>query len=176
MRPLQRYVAVAVVAFLAGMAAMYSAVSGSSSSTLPPSVVSAPTHTVSAVVQAQDKSAARNAGAISKKTEKDPDKEVLQTGKMKDDSGTKHVAAVLDTPSGVTQLTVARPWMEWMGRHEVAIGYGLVDGDLARAAQYRLTFARVWNFYGTLQIEAFQVDRPSDRHPWNAVAYLNYRW
>lgn len=163
-------------AFIAGMITMYAALSGSSSGTLPSGLSSVPTYTISVVAVAQDKPTLRKHKAISKKVANDPSKEVLATGVVKDDSGKRTVSAVIDTPSGVTHLAVERPWAEFMLRQEASIGYGFVDGDMAREIQYRMTFARIWNFYGTLQVDAFQVERDTHKTPWNAMALLSYRW
>jgi len=171
-----KYLAIAAASFLAGLVSMYTVLRGSAETTLPPGVVSVPTYTITATVQAQDKPALRKAGAISKAVEKAPEKEVLQTGAVEDDSGSRTVAAVLDTGTGHTVLVEHRPWAELMSRHELGLGYGLADGDLARSVQYRWTFARLWDLYATAQGEARQIDRLTDRTSWSAMLYATARW
>ena len=167
----------ATVGFLLGLATMFSFTNRDRhGDTLSPGLASVPTHTVTVSVKAQDKGVLRDAGIIGKGTEKNPDKEVLQTGQVNGSDGKKTVAAVLDTKTGETALTVDRPFAEFMLRHEVGIGIGVVDGNMAKAVQYRGTVARIWNFYGTVQLEAFNVDRIEDNTPWNAMAFLSYRW
>jgi hypothetical protein len=166
----------ATVGFLLGLLVMFMLFKRGGTVGSIDGIYTGPTHTLAATVKAQDKGWLRKAGAIDKKTEQDTTKEVLQTGQVKGSDGKKTIAAVLDTKTGDTSLVVKRPFSEFMARQEVGIGYGLVDGDIAKAAQYRITFARVWNLYATVQVEAFQVDRLADRNPWNTMAFLSYRW
>jgi len=178
MTTLQKYLAVALISFFLGLCAMYAVVHRGKDKPMPTGDADVPRHDVemAAPVKALDKTVLEQRGAISGDTARSRDKEVLATGQVKSSDGKKTVAAVLDVKTGDTQLMENRAFSEWMARQEVGIGYGLVDGDFARAAQYRLTFVRAWRFYGTAQIEAFQVDRIEDRHPWNAMLFINYRW
>lgn len=178
MPSLYKYSAVALVAFLLGLMAMYAALHRGDDKPMQTADADVPTHDVSkdVPVKALDKKTLHDRGAISSATEKDKEKEVLATGKVKTSDGTKTVAAVLDTKTGDTGLTEHKPFMEFMKRHEFGVGYGLYDGTLAKGAQYRFTFGRIWKFYGTLQVEGFELDRMDNRHPWNAMAWATIRF
>lgn len=126
-----------------------------------------------APVQALDKAELKKRSIISSETAKAPDKEVLATATIKDDSGTRHVAAELDTKTGDTVLTAERPLAEWMSKDELGLGYGLANGDLAPAAFYEHTFVRAGPLYGAVRTEIFK--RPSQTD-WNAMAWISYRW
>ncbi len=126
--------------------------------------------------KAYDKGQLQDRGVISKKTARDPGKEVTAAATIKDDSGTRHVAAELDVKTGVTTLTEKRPFMETMSRWEAGVGYGLYEGDTAQGAQVRWTFGRARMLYGSAQVEAFQVDRINDRHPWTAMIWATGRF
>lgn len=169
---------ISVVSFLIGLVAMYAAIHRGSDNPMPTGDAGVPRHDVKmdAPVKALDKKVLKAKGAISGNTEQAKDKEVLATGNVETSDGSKTVAAVLDVKTGNAVLIEHQPFMEWISRQEIGVGYGLVDGDLARAVQYRFTFGRVWSLYGTVQAEAFQVDRPQDRNPWNVMAFMNYRW
>jgi hypothetical protein len=177
MPSIYKYITVFSLGLILGLAAMY-AFTTRGNDTPMPGLASAPTHTVKVDVPlvVQDKPAARKQGAISKKTEQDPHTEVLAMGVVKGSDGKKTVAALLDTTTGVTGLVENKAFAEFMSRHELGLGYGLFDGDLARAAQYRYTFVRVWKLYATVQVEAFQVERMSDPHPWNAMVFGTLRF
>jgi len=172
------HITVALVSFLLGLVAMYAAIHRGSDKPMPTGDAGVPRHDVKmdSPVKALDKKVLKEKGAISGSTEQAKDKEVLATGNVETSDGSKTVAAVLNVKTGDTALIEHQPFMEWMSRHEVGVGYGLVDGDLARAAQYRFTFGRIWRLYGTVQAEAFQVDRPQDRNPWNVMAFVSLRW
>lgn len=178
MTTLQKYTLVALASFLLGLVAMYAAIHRGSDAPMPTGDADVPRHDVKtdAPVKALDKKVLRQRKAISGGTEKAPDKEVLATGNVETSDGSKTVAAVLDVKTGDTALVEHRPFAEFLSRHEAGIGYGLVDGDFAKAAQYRWTFGRIWRLYGTVQAEAFQVDRMIDRSPWNVMAFVTFRW
>lgn len=127
-------------------------------------------------VKAYDKGQLKDRGVISKKTVRDPGKEVTAAATIKDDSGTRHVAAELDVKTGVTQLVEKRPFMETMSRWEAGVGCGLYEGDTAQGAQVRWTFGRAGMLYGSTQVEAFQVDRVNERHPWIAMIWATGRF
>lgn len=176
MARMKTYAAIFIIAFALGLFAMYAAIRSDRSRTLDPALVSVPTHTITATVTAQDKQVLKKAKAISKKTAQDPDKEVLATGTVKDDSGTRTVAAVLSKADGSTKLEETRPLMESMHRFEVGIGAGLESGDFAKAVQVRYTAGRFGSLYLTGQAEFFFVDRYENQHPWNAMAFVNLRF
>jgi hypothetical protein len=178
MTAIGRYVAVALVFFLAGMLSMYYAASRGGNNPMPTgdALVSRHTVTPTAPLQALDKTALRKQGKIDKPVERDPVKEVLATGTITDDSGTLYVGAELDTETGETRLIEKRPVMETMCRFEIGLGYGLESGDLAKALQGRATIGRMDRVYFTGQAEYFDVDRKENRHPWNAMAFVNLRF
>ncbi len=140
------------------------------------SMISRVVVTVYAPIKGLDKKEAQEAGIISKDIAKSPDKAVLASGKVEDDSGSRNIAAVIGTNTGETKIVETRPFMETMSRFEIGIGYGLESGDIAKAIQLRATVYRVKDFYLTGQFEGFSVDRADNRHPWNAMAFANYRF
>lgn len=178
MSSLSKYVLTFSLGLLIGLCAMYAALHHGSDKPMPTGDADVPKHEIKASVpvKALDKKTLHDRGAISSSTEKDKEKEVLATGKDKTSDGTKTVAAVLDTKTGDTVITEHKPFMEFMKRHEFGVGYGLYDGSLAKGAQYRFTFGRIWKFYGTLQVEGFEVDRMDNRHPWNAMVFATLRF
>ena len=138
--------------------------------------VSRVTVTSEAPLVGYDKQQLRARGSITEAVAKDTGKAVLSTGQIKDDSGTRNIAAILDVQAGETQLIEKRPFLETMGRFEVGLGYGLESGDLAKAVQLRATLGRIGPVYFTGQAEYFDVDRTENRHPWNAMAFINVRF
>ena len=122
-------------------------------------------------VKALDKQELKRRSAISRAVADNKDAEVMATGHILDSSGSRTVAAVLDTKTGDTQLIQKRPLAEWMHRWEAGLGYGLVDGNIAKGAQARYNFGRIWEAYGTVQAEAFDVDRADNRHPWTLMIW-----
>ena len=183
---LHKYIVVFISGVLVGIVSLYVVTHRGSDTAMPSALVSVPTSTVAVPegkgIVVQDKKVLREMGAISKATAQSPDKAVTATGTVSTSDGTKTVAAVLDMSDWDTVLVEHRPFAEWMSRHEAGVGYGLVDGDLARAAQYRFTFGRVWRLYGTVQAEAFKVesstgsDRTGNGHLWNVMAFVGFRW
>jgi hypothetical protein len=138
--------------------------------------ISRVTVTPEAPLVGQDKSQLRKRRVITKDIAKNPDKAVLTTTKIKDSDGSRSVAAVLDIKTGETQLVEKRPVLETMHRFEIGIGYGFESGDLARAFTAQGTIGRLGPFYCTGRIEYFDVDRPDNRHPWNAMAFATVRF
>ena len=156
---LGRYAAVALVAFLAGLLAMYYAVSGflnPGSRTLDPALVSRVTVTSQAPLQGLNKAEAKKAGLISKDVAKNKDKAVLAAGTVSDDSGTSTVAAVLNTTDGSTALEVQRQLSEWMNRHEIGLGGTTGTLGTGGAFSYRKTFGRATSLYGDVRLDAWK--------------------
>lgn len=127
----------------------------------------------SAPVKGQDKGQLRERGAITKKVAEDRSAEVLSTGKVSDDSGSRTVAAVLNTKDGLTTFVEKRPFAEWMSRNEVGLGYGWGDAGEIKAIRYEHTFARVWELYASAEA---RVEATTDDTRWSAVLWMNYRW
>ena len=174
----KKYAVVALVAFLAGMSAMYYATHREVSKPIPTQdrMISRVTVTIFVPLQGLDKTEARESGLIAGDVLKDADSAVLATGTVKDDSGTSTVAAVVNVKDGITQLVEKRPIAEIMSRYELGIGYGLESGDLAKALQGCVTIGRIGNVYFTGQAQYLDVDREDNRHPWNALAFVNVRF
>ncbi|MCK9420214.1 MAG: hypothetical protein M0R70_12630 [Nitrospirae bacterium] len=129
--------------------------------------------TPTAPVRALDKKEISRHSNIPDSVLKDETKEVLATGTIDDASGSRDVAAVLDTKSGDTVLIEKRPFFEFMSGQEVGIGYGITYYGAVKQTYYRNTFVRVGNFYGAATIEAFSV---GERPGWSAMAQMSYRW
>lgn len=138
--------------------------------------VSRVTVTPTAPLQALDKGQLRKRREIPKQVAADPDKAVTATGKVDDDSGKRTVAAVLDLDKGTTQIIEQRRFAERMNRFELGAGAGLVSGNTAKAVRGEYTFGRVRELYGSASGELFEVNRPDNRHPWNAMVWVSGRW
>lgn len=138
--------------------------------------VSKETFTSEVPLVAYNKQQLRKKGVISKDVAKDTDAAVLTVGQVLDDSGSRNIAVVFDKKTGETRQEEKRPFAEKMSRFEIGLGYGLVSGDIAKAAQFRATLGRIGPVYFTGQAEGFIVDRPENRHPWNAMAFVNMRF
>lgn len=138
--------------------------------------VSTTTFTVYVPVQGYSKPDLRKEKKIPQDVAKNSALEVTAYGTKKDDSGTTHISAVMNKDDGKTQLIEVRPIAEVMRRFEVGIGYGFESGDQAKAVQLRVTLGRLDRLYFTGQVELFEVDRPERRHPWNAMAFANFRF
>ncbi len=112
--------------------------------------------------------------AISSGIAKDANKEVLATARIEDASGSRTIAAVLDTKTGETQQVEKRPFAELMKSQELAIGWGLMkNGEWARAAKYDVTFARIGPVYGAISAEIFSRPKATD---WQVMAWASVRW
>jgi hypothetical protein len=130
--------------------------------------------TTAAPIKALDKKELTHREIIDAPAVASVQKEILATATVKDDSGTRHVAAALDTETGLTQIVDRRPLAEWMGRNEIGLGYGIGDGGMDKAIMYERTFMRVQEFYGS--IEARITDPEKDRTRWSAMFWLKYHF
>ncbi len=138
--------------------------------------ISRETVTSQAPLVGLNKAQLREKKAIPKDVAQNPDKAVLASGTIKDDSGSRTVSSVLDTKSGETEQIEKRPIVETMKRFELGLGYGFESGDLAKAVQFRATLGRIGNVYFTGQAEYFDVQRSENRHPWNAMGFVTLRF
>jgi hypothetical protein len=125
----------------------------------------------SAPLRALDKPAVRD--EVVNDVLHDKKKEILATGRVSDDSGSRTIAAVLDTKTGNTALIEKRPFYELMSRQELGVGYGFTDDGEAKQVYYRNTFARVGSIYTAVELEIFSL---ADKTGWSAMAQVSYRW
>ncbi len=134
-----------------------------------------PVHDVNmkAPVKAKDKQVLREQNVISKSVEKGPG-EVTTTGRIEDDSGTRHVASVLNPETGESVIVQNRTITERMHRSALGIGAGFYDGQFTKAAYYEYAGLRVWDFYVIGRGEVFLMN--DGRKPWNALIAVEYRW
>ena len=129
---------------------------------------------VEAPIKALDKQELRRRSSISKSVADNKTAEVLATGKVSDASGTRTVAAVLDTKTGGTTLIAKRPFAEWMSRNRIGLGYGFGTDGLERSARYDHTFGRLWELYGAAQVQA--TDSEDAGSSWRVMLWLDYQF
>jgi hypothetical protein len=147
--------------------------SGRTGTVLPSDDAAKPKHAVatSAPVRALDKAAVKD--AVPKGVVQNPQAEVLATGKVVDDSGSRTIAAVLDTETGDTALVQKRPLFEWMSASELGLGYGWGDDGEEKAVRVEHTFARIGGVYASAE---GRIQTNDEETRWSAMLWLNYRW
>ena len=179
--PWKKYITVALISFLFGLIAMYYAVHRDTVTVLPSADSSVPKHDVvtKKPIQALDKKALAKVVGIPSAIVKDDKKEILATGNTSGDSGTSTVSAVLDSTTGMTVIVEKRPFAEWMNKSEIGIGYTIGSLGMGYAAEFRQTFARVWNIYPNVRAEIWQWDsgiRKDEGHRIDAQATAFITW
>ncbi len=137
--------------------------------------------TMTAPIKALDKNKLARMGIIPKSTINNPQSEVLATATVKDISGTRHIAEVLDTSTGESVLEERRPLAELMHTNEFGAGFTAGSLGAGYGLDYRKTFARLWKFYPDVRLQGWQWTsgpRLSDGHRYDgqASAFMTLRW
>jgi hypothetical protein len=121
-----------------------------------------------------DKQELRRRSVISRKIVDNKTAEVLATGQVRDSSGSRTVAAVLDTKTGDTRLFQKRPFSEWMHSNTLGLGVGYGSEGLRKEFFYRHKFARLWEFYPAFGAAIGRNE--TDRTDWLLRIDLTYEW
>lgn len=114
---------------------------------LPSALVAEHNITIKVPVKGKDKDALVKKGQLAKPVAQNPTKEVTATGTKKDETGTTHMAAVLDTGSGESIIIQQRPKVEFLEANKIGIGMGVGTHGLTKTVYYDRTWGRVFNGY-----------------------------
>jgi hypothetical protein len=140
--------------------------------------VSRMTVTPGAPLQALSKKELRGLGVISAAVEKKPEAQVLATGKIEDNSGSRNVAAVLDIKTGDTDIVQHRLFFEWMNHGQLGAGYDIGTLGSGPKVSFRHELFRIGAVYGGIEAAAWQwrSGERAGRTDFQIAAMLNYRW